>query len=811
MEKSAKIMAFVLLSVIFFGVSVQKVQADVVDKASEYLMKQTGDSSFWNKIHALEFLCEVGHKSQVQAVLMKDLESVSSIPEKRIGYFRCWANAVSSEEEKDFYISKILEIFLNPDSPDKIHAAESLAKLKVPLKGYPAVVKEDDPTGNELLQAYVKWGCVYDANISSPIDYTLLFSVLDSRNEIGRKVMAYGLSYMGVFDTIHWKKIVSLALAEPLDSPCAAFLLHGVAATCPDKSIFREEIRLVRMKLRDLVVFGGKTERYESYVALGKIGDPEDWPFISESFKEGDEGNGMIDEEGCRDVQSARAYAILKMDNVEKIQGFTWLDWSVIVIFLLLMLLVGYSSSKQNKTASDYVLGGRSMNSMMIGISLFATLLSTLSYLAYPGEMIKYGPVVFTGLAAFPFANWIVGKYLIPRFMSMKVTSAYEILEIKLGKGTRNLATIFFLSLRFLWMSTIVYATVDSALIPIFGLSQEMVPVISIILVLITVVYTTMGGLKAVVMTDVLQTVVMFVGVILSIVIIGWKVGSVDAFLNPDLFTHWGTVDFSIDATKRMTVGNIFIMTLVWQVCTAGSDQMAIQRYLATKDAGTASRSYKISLAASCGIQLLLAVVGLMVMAYFTYFPAQMVEGTTIYQDADTLFPRFILIGLPAGITGLIAAAIMAAAMSSLSSGLNSSSTVIKEDIINRVWKKKSDPVSDLRMIKTISAMLGIVISCSCFLISYVTGNLLDVVIKVVNLVVAPLFVLFFMALFIPFATNRGTVIAGLVSLLTAVLIAFFEIFSIKVLWIMPAALIVGIVIGVICSYIESKLLTQKK
>lgn len=811
MKKSAKIIVFVLLSIILFGVNAQKIQADVVDKASEYLLKQTGDSSFWNKIHALEFLCQVGYKPQVQTILKKDFKYVSSIPEKRIGYFRCWANVASDEKEKASYVDKILEIYLNPDSPDKIHAAESLAKLRVSLKEYPAVVIEDDSIGNGLLQAYLKWGCVYNSTSSIPLDYTLLFSVLDSGKETDRKVMAYGLSYMGVFDTVHWKKIVSLALAEPLSSPCVAFLLHGAVTTCPDKNTFREEIGRIRIKLRDLAVTGGKTERYEAYVALGQIGDREDWSFITDSFEEGDGDDGLISAEGWRDIQSARAYAILKMNGVQKTQGFTWLDWSVVVVFLLLMLMIGYSSSKQNKTASDYVLGGRSMNSMMIGISLFATLLSTLSYLAYPGEMIKYGPVVFTGLAAFPVANWIVGKYLIPRFMSMRVTSAYEILEIKLGKGTRNLATVFFLSLRFLWMSTIVYATVDSALIPILGLSQEMVPAISIILVLITVVYTTMGGLKAVVMTDVLQTAVMFVGVILAIVVIGWKVGSVDAFLNPALFAHWESVDFSIDATKRMTVGNIFIMTLVWQVCTAGSDQMAIQRYLATKDARTASHSYKISLAASCGIQLLLAVVGLMVMAYFTYFPGQMVEGTTIYQDADTLFPRFILIGLPAGITGLIAAAIMAAAMSSLSSGLNSSSTVIQEDIINRVRKKKSDPVSDLKMIKTISAILGIVISCSCFLISYVTGNLLDVVIKVVNLVVAPLFVLFFMALFIPFATNRGTVIAGLISLLTAVLIAFFEIFNIKVLWIMPAALIVGIVVGVICSYIESKLLTLKK
>ena len=171
--------------------------------------------------------------------------------------------------------------------------------------------------------------------------------------------MAYGLSYMGVFDTVHWKKIVSLALAEPLSSPCVAFLLHGAVTTCPDKNTFREEIGRIRIKLRDLAVTGGKTERYEAYVALGQIGDREDWSFITDSFEEGDGDDGLISAEGWRDIQSARAYAILKMNGVQKTQGFTWLDWSVVVVFLLLMLMIGYSSSKQNKTASDYVLGGR--------------------------------------------------------------------------------------------------------------------------------------------------------------------------------------------------------------------------------------------------------------------------------------------------------------------------------------------------------------------------------------------------------------------------------------------------------------------
>ena len=86
----------------------------------------------------------------------------------------------SDEKEKASYVDKILEIYLNPDSPDKIHAAESLAKLRVSLKEYPAVVIEDDSIGNGLLQAYLKWGCVYNSTSSIPLDYTLLLSVLDS-------------------------------------------------------------------------------------------------------------------------------------------------------------------------------------------------------------------------------------------------------------------------------------------------------------------------------------------------------------------------------------------------------------------------------------------------------------------------------------------------------------------------------------------------------------------------------------------------------------------------------------------------------
>lgn len=276
--------------------------------------------------------------------------------------------------------------------------------------------------------------------------------------------------------------------------------------------------------------------------------------------------------------------------------NFSIIDWIIVTVYLLLMLAIGYLASQKNKTAEDYILGGKTMKPFMVGVSLFATLFSTLSYLSYPGEMIKYGPVFLAGILALPLANWIVGKFLIPRFMKMNIKSAYEMLEIQLGANTRKLAVLFFLCLRFLWMTTIMYATVDIALVPILNIDRFFVPYISLVLSILTVVYTTMGGIKAVVKTDVAQSFIMFLGLILTIIFVISQLSPGQSLFNPSIYTHWEPVSWGIHPNKRMTVGNIIILILVIQVCTAGSDQMAIQRYLSTKNSKDAASSYNISL-----------------------------------------------------------------------------------------------------------------------------------------------------------------------------------------------------------------------
>lgn len=468
---------------------------------------------------------------------------------------------------------------------------------------------------------------------------------------------------------------------------------------------------------------------------------------------------------------------------------------------MISMLLIGWFYYRRTKTRQDYILGGGNMNPISIGISLFATLLSALSYLSSPGELIRHGPIIFSGMIAFPFIFLVAGWWLIPRIMTMKVTSAYEILESKLGLNVRMLATCMFLALRLLWMGTIIFATVKIALLPVISINPGFAPLMGFLLIAVTVVYTSMGGIKAVVVTDVLQSAIFLGGALFCIVTVSVDLGSFTRIFPVEWPSHWETLKIGFDAKERNTIANAALSVFIWYICTTGSDQMVIQRYLATSDVKAARRSLKISLSSDFLANCLLALVGLSMLAYFTKYEHLLGADASIKDQADTLFPRFILIGLPPGVSGLVMAGILAAAMSSLSSGLNSVSSVISEDFLLRFGGKKK--TGSLKQIRLLSFVIGGVVMVLSFLIGHVEGNLFDVLMKVVNLFVAPLFVLFFMALFVPGATSWGAFVGGGAAVIAAVAVAFFSVLGISVLFIMPAALIAGISTGLATSFLE--------
>ncbi len=480
------------------------------------------------------------------------------------------------------------------------------------------------------------------------------------------------------------------------------------------------------------------------------------------------------------------------------------LDWLVIVGYMLGMLAIGWYYSSRSKTADDYLLGGRNMKPWAVGLSLFATLFSTISYLAWPGEMIRHGPMILASLVAYPVIAAVVGWLMIPFFMKLRVTSAYEILETRLGLSVRMLGCTFFLLMRLLWMAVIIYTTIANILVPLTGLDPAYTPYLCAVLGLITVAYSSAGGLPAVVTTDVIQTVILFGGAILTIAVIAGQMGGLTSWWPTHWPSHWQPPKFGYDPTARITFLSAFIATFTWYTCTAGSDQMAIQRYLATRDAPAARRMFIISLASGAAVMSFLTILGLALLAYYQANPLAMPPGQTLISHPDQLFPRFIVSGLPTGISGLVIAGLLAAAMSSLSSGISSSCSVITVDFIDRFRKTKESPTDHVRLAKYVSWCVGLTTIVMTFFVGAVKGNLLEIAFKVVNLLTAPLFGLFFMAMFVPWATAAGSLVGAVCGVGVVVAINYWEELTgapgISFLWAMPLGLVAQIASGALIS-----------
>ncbi len=482
------------------------------------------------------------------------------------------------------------------------------------------------------------------------------------------------------------------------------------------------------------------------------------------------------------------------------------LDWIVIGLYAVGMLAVGWYYSRRTGSSEDYLLGGRRMNPFSVGLSLFATLLSTISYLALPGEMIRYGPMVLTMMLAYPLVYLLVGGFMIPLLMKQQVTSAYEILEIRLGLSIRLLGSFFFLTMRLLWMAVIIYATTDKVLVPLLGLETSATPWLCALLGSITVVYTSMGGLKAVVLTDVVQTVILLAGALLTLGIVSVQLGGVTSWWPSAWPSHWPDPQW-YDPQERITLVGMTLATFVWWVCTASSDQMAIQRYLATRDIRAARQVLATTLGANTVVNIILAAVGMALLALFQANPNLMPDGQTVLSDADQLFPQFIVVGLPVGLSGLVIAGLLAAAMSSLSSGINSSCSVIAEDFIDRFRHNRTGQSDHVRMARIISVLVGVVVVVLSSLVGAVQGNLLEIAYKVVNLLTAPLFGLFFMALFVPWAKSWATILGAAGGVAVVVSINFWRELTgsdagISFLWAMPLGFAVQIGIGAVASLI---------
>jgi SSS family solute:Na+ symporter len=484
------------------------------------------------------------------------------------------------------------------------------------------------------------------------------------------------------------------------------------------------------------------------------------------------------------------------------------LDFIVVAVYLLGLFLLGVFFSRRQASKADYFLGGRKIPWFLAGVSAIATLLSTVSYLSLPGEMIKNGVGFFTNLLAFIFIIPVVIHVVIPALMRLPVISVYDYLERRFGVPARTLGAAVFVLMRLVWMGLILY-TASRAVKEMTGWE---IPKIVAVIGIVTIFYTTLGGMKAVVWSDLVQFMILLGGAVFIPVYVGFMTGDGPGVWWEEFSQaeRSQTPIFSFDPTQRTSVLGMMMLVFMWNICTHSSDQVAAQRYLSTSSAGAARRSFWVFCVANVGLTLLLMVVGL-ALFHFDFQQSSLTIPqfqADVAARADDVLPQFIAKQLPAGLSGLMLAALLAAAMSSLSSGINSISAVVVTDLLPESAGAKSGEGS-LRLPMVLAAAAGLVGMGTALLVNQlmlsVEWNLIDMIEKINHLFVAPLGALFFAGIWFRRAGLAAALLGFFAGVLTSFLVSFsgdvFD-YDISFMWIMPGAFVVSLAVTYVTGYV---------
>jgi SSS family transporter len=472
------------------------------------------------------------------------------------------------------------------------------------------------------------------------------------------------------------------------------------------------------------------------------------------------------------------------------------IDLVIIVAYLAGTVIFGAWFSRSQKDVKDYFVGGRSVPWWAIMGSIVATETSTVTFISVPG-------VAFTGdwtflqlVMGYMLGRIVVSIIFVPAYFRGELLTVYQILGVRFGAGVKRLAAGLFLATRSLADGVRLFATglvlaalllampgMDAAArawVP--GLDPTITILVASVLVmgLTTIVYTYLGGMSAVIWTDVIQLVIYLVGagvaawVLLDRIPGGWgevvRVGSAAG-----KFTLF---DFTLSVTKSYTfwsgvIGGAFLTT-----ATHGTDQLMVQRYLCA----TSPRQARVALLTSGAVvfaqfTLFLLIGSMLYVFYSGHAPAEMSAFTLNGRiQSDRIFPHFIVSHLPAGVVGLVIAAVFAAAMSTLASSLNSSSATAMADFYMPMRKASDEHY--LRVSRWLTAFWGAVqISVALIAIQFST-RVVDEVLGIASFTNGIILGVFLLGTFAPAVRQRSAFAGILVGTVVMLAVRIFGLTS---------------------------------
>ncbi len=475
-------------------------------------------------------------------------------------------------------------------------------------------------------------------------------------------------------------------------------------------------------------------------------------------------------------------------------------SWDILIIFVYLLGIVALGSffAKGIKTSDDFFLAGRSFSWFPLGLSIIVSLMSANSFLGTPGysyghdlQMIAVAPLMLPIML-------IVIYFFLPTFYRFRVTTAYEYLEHRLGAGSRLLATSLFLLTRLGWLGTVIY-------VPCVPLSRVAGVSLELCVVAVGVgatLYTVLGGMKAVVWTDVIQFFVLIGGlmVMVATLIEGVEGGAYGIWEKAGAGGRTTLFQFEGDLFRDTTIWAIFIGSIAAFLADYGADQVAIQRYFSARSLRDSQRSILCNAVAVIPLVLLLGAVGLGLFAFYQQFPEQLEAGI----EKDHVMVFFAATQLTTGFAGLMIAAIFAATMSSVDSGINSMSTACVVDIYRR-WI--SPPVgteqdelspqekgSELKLARGLTAFWGFVGTVTALFVMPHAGSIVLMSVKVMGLFTGPLLGIFLLALFTRKTRDQPCLVGALAGWSTGAYFAFAT--EMTFWWWSPLGCLVTLAVG---------------
>ncbi len=404
-------------------------------------------------------------------------------------------------------------------------------------------------------------------------------------------------------------------------------------------------------------------------------------------------------------------------------------DLVVIVAYLAGMVLVGFYFSRGNKNSEQFTKASGTIPGWAIGLSIYATFLSSNTFLGVPGKAFGGNWNSFVFSISMPLAAWVASKYFVPFYRSTGEISAYTHLEHRFGAWARTYAVVCFLLTQLARMGSIFFG-IALSLQALTGYSMQM---IMIVMGIVIIIYTVMGGIEAVIWTEVVQAIVKTFGavLILYLVVTGMPGGVSKIVDIGNSHNKFSLGSFSPDFTAA-SFWVVLLYGFFINLNNFGMDQNYVQRYHTASSEKAASKSIWLCVWLYLPASLMFFIIGSCLYAYYQVNPelleavkhqvaverlgasasaADLARVSASLQPADygdKVMPHFMVTRIPAGLVGLIVSAILSAAMSTISSGMNASATVFSVDIYKRYFKPGITEKETLRLLHLATVVFGI-------------------------------------------------------------------------------------------------------